>query len=484
MGQRTLGLILILTLTAGAATVKVGWREPDGRRSIQTLDLEEYTVAALNGEAGVFTSLAALEAQAITIRTFARANAGRHSAEGYDFCDTTHCQRLLRGPAPARVRAAVEATSGLILWARGRPAEVFFHRNCGGRTEDAGAIWPGASRPWLPVQTDEACARLAPREWSARIGWTDLAQALGVAKIRTLRVASRTPSGRVATLGSDAGPIDAERLHLAVGRALGWNYLKSRFYDVHIEGEAAVFAGHGSGHGVGLCQDGAEARGRAGESMDRILAFYFPGTKLAVNAQGFVWKELRGERVVLRGESPRGDLLTACERALSAAEHRTGFVEQSEIRVVVYPTLDAYRDATGEPGFVAASTRGQTIRLQPVERLRAKNSVDATLLHEMLHVLVEERGGIRLPRWFVEGLVVTLGGENVGPAAWTPQVERVLASPRDETQLRAAYAAAAGRVRELMARHGRETVLGWVVSGLPAGMDGTITPEGKSPAIR
>ncbi len=484
MGQRTLGLILILTLTAGAATVKVGWREPGGRRSIQTSDLEEYTLAALNGEAGVFTSAAALEAQAITIRTFARVNAGRHRAEGYDFCDTPHCQRLLRGPAPARVRAAVEATSGLILWARGRPAEVFFHRNCGGRTEDAGAIWPGASRPWLPVQTDDACARLTPREWTARITLKELAQALGLKRIGSLRVASRTPSGRVATLGSDAGPIDAERLHLAVGRALGWNYLKSRLYDVHMEGEAAVFAGQGSGHGVGLCQDGAEARGRAGESMDQILAFYFPGTTVAVNAQGFVWNQLRGERVVLRAESPRADLLTSCERALSAAERRTGFVAQSEIRVFVYPTLDAYRDATGEPGFVAASTRGRTIRLQPEERLRAKGAVDATLLHEMLHVLVEEKEGNRLPLWFVEGLVVTLGGENVGPAAWTPQVERVLASPRDETQLRAAYAASAGRVRELISRHGRETVLGWVVSGLPAGIDGAVTPAVKPPAIR
>ena len=475
MGQRTLALILGLAVTASAATVKVGWREPGGRRSIQTLDLEDYTAAALNGEAGVFTSPAALEAMAIAIRTFARVNAGRHRAEGYDFCDTTHCQRLLRGPAPTRVRAAVEATQGLILWARGRPAEVFFHRNCGGMTEDAGAIWPGASRTWLPVQSDETCARLGPRDWTARIALTELARALGRPQIRALRVASRTRSGRVATLWSDVGPLDAEQVHLAVGRALGWQYLKSRLYDVHIEGTEAVFTGRGSGHGVGLCQDGAEARGHASQTAEQILAFYFPGTRVSVNAQGFVWKELRGERVVLRGESPAGNLLAACERALSEAERRTGFTARAGVRVVVYPTLDTYRDATGEPGFVWASTRGATIRLQPVERLIARSSLESTLLHEMLHVLLEQRAANHLPHWFVEGLVVTLSGEPTQPATWTPDMERILAAPRDEAQLRAAYAGAAARVRNLIARRGQAVVLGWVETGLPAGIDHPIT---------
>jgi stage II sporulation protein D len=303
----------------------------------------------------------------------------------------------------------------------------------------------------------------------------DLAQALGRPQIRTLRLASLTPSGRVAILDSDAGPIDAEQLHLAVGRALGWNYLKSRLYEVHIEGSEAVFAGRGSGHGVGLCQDGAEARGQASQTAEQILAFYFPGTRVAVNAQGFVWKELRGERVVLRSESPQGNLLVACERALPVAEQRTGFAARSSVRVVVYPTLDTYRDATGEPGFVLASTRGATIRLQPVDRLLAKNALDSTLLHEMLHVLLDQRTARCLPRWFVEGLVVTLSGESLPVAAWKPDVERILAAPGGEAQLRTAYAAAAGRVRNLIAGHGREVVLGWVQTGLPAGIDRQVT---------
>ena len=54
-------------------------------------------------------------------------------------------------------------------------------------------------------------------------------------------------------------------------------------------------------------------------------------------------------------------------------------------------------------------------------------------------------------------------------------MERILAAPRDEAQLRAAYAACAARVRALIASHGRETVIGWIQSGLPPEIDRATT---------
>ena len=41
-----------------------------------------------------------------------------------------------------------------------------------------------------------------------------------------------------------------------------------------------VFSGKGFGHGVGLCQAGALARLRAGDSPEEVLEHYFPGTTL------------------------------------------------------------------------------------------------------------------------------------------------------------------------------------------------------------
>jgi stage II sporulation protein D len=41
-----------------------------------------------------------------------------------------------------------------------------------------------------------------------------------------------------------------------------------------------VIDGAGAGHGVGLCQWGAVGRARAGQDYQRILAAYYPGTRL------------------------------------------------------------------------------------------------------------------------------------------------------------------------------------------------------------
>ena len=74
----------------------------------------------LAGEAARDSQPAALEALAITIRTFALANPGRHRADGFDLCDQTHCQ-VLRTATAATDRTA-QATAGRILIRDGAPA--------------------------------------------------------------------------------------------------------------------------------------------------------------------------------------------------------------------------------------------------------------------------------------------------------------------------------------------------------------------------
>jgi stage II sporulation protein D len=44
-----------------------------------------------------------------------------------------------------------------------------------------------------------------------------------------------------------------------------------------------IFEGHGSGHGVGLSQNGAYNRSRVGQEYKEILSFYYPGTVIETN---------------------------------------------------------------------------------------------------------------------------------------------------------------------------------------------------------
>ena len=67
---------------------------------------------------------------------------------------------------------------------------------------------------------------------------------------------------------------------LTSGGRIGTEGLQSSFFYVTKNGEQIVFKGCGWGHGVGLCQEGAQGRALAGQSASQILQHYYPGTVL------------------------------------------------------------------------------------------------------------------------------------------------------------------------------------------------------------
>jgi peptidoglycan hydrolase-like amidase len=129
------------------------------------MPLEEYVEGVLAGESSIFTSAEALKAMAVVARTYAVANLGRHRSEGFDFCDTTHCQDLRLAARSERLRAAAEATEAELVWFQGAPALTFYHRHCGGMTEDAHDVWPAIHEPYLRRQTDTFCLAKGRAEW-------------------------------------------------------------------------------------------------------------------------------------------------------------------------------------------------------------------------------------------------------------------------------------------------------------------------------
>lgn len=257
------------------------------------MPLEEYVAGVVAGEGAGFTSQESLKAMAVAARTFAMHFRGRHRAEGFDLCDTTHCQDLHLGAISARMRAAAEATRGEMLWYGGRPAAAYHHRHCGGWTEDAQVVWPDAAAPYLQARKDPYCLARDPGRWSTGIAKRDLAHALAAshlaapARLDSLSIVERSSSGRAVRLrlaGPEAVELRAPDLRFAVGRALGWEKIPSDLYNVLDTGDAFVFEGSGAGHGVGMCQTGAAELGARGRTYREILAFYYPGTTLGTTA--------------------------------------------------------------------------------------------------------------------------------------------------------------------------------------------------------
>jgi stage II sporulation protein D len=448
-----------------------------------SMPLEEYVAAVLAAEAGNFDSEQALQAMAVAARTFAVHFRARHKGEAFDFCDTTHCQDFHLSAVDNRVRAAVDATEGEMLWYQGATAATYYHQNCGGRTADKNDVWPGGRLPYLRAQVDPYCSRQNSGHWQTSISKSDIGKALTASALdvpshwRTLEIQSRSQAGRVVKLrlvgdGSADETISASTFRFAIDRLLGWSQIRSDLYELHNPGEQIVFSGRGSGHGVGMCQTGAVQMGHEGKSYRDILAFYYPGTVLGLSAQGLAWQVQSGERLELISTHDKQDarLIAVGERLMREAEDKTGMKFDFRPRLKVYPTLASFRDSTGEAGWVAASSRGSTIRLQPSDALESRGVLDSTLRHEMLHQLIESHAKDGLPVWFREGLVLCLARN---PSAHTEeiplaQLEASITHSQTREQIEQAYNAARGEVSAMMEHYGRATVMSWLVRGLPS----------------
>jgi stage II sporulation protein D len=400
---------------------------------------ERYVAGVLAGESSVFRSDEALKAMAVAARTYAAHHRGRHAAEGFDFCATTHCQRVDLDAVTDRLSGAASATEGELLWKEGRPALTLYSLDCG---RDPGSLtWTWRAEAGRVVEALERSQLRAPGD------------------LRAIEVVQRNASGRALTLamvGSKTVRINAESFRLAVGREIGWNTVRSDLYEVR----GLVFQGRGAGHGAGLCQRGADQMGVEGRGYREILAISYPGTVLGVTARGISWQRLCGSAVCLMTTNPSSDrgVLATAERLAQGLPWPVSGVE-----VRVYPDVDTFRDATGEPGWVAAHTSGKRVHVQPAAKLAS--ALEKTLRHELLHVAIEAQAGAELPVWFHEGLALYLEGGVRGTAAIPNDVD--LRRTGDAAAVRRAYGQAGRAVAGLVARYGETTVLGWVRRGLP-----------------
>jgi SpoIID/LytB domain protein len=476
-----IGLFLVastpVSSTDNTSTIelRIGTAQAGGTYAVVTVPLEAYVARVLTAEALPDSRPAALEALAITIRTYALANLGRHGSDGFDLCDETHCQ-VMRAATTATERAAA-ATSGRILIDRGAPASVFYSASCGGRTEVPSAVWPGEpDRPFLPTQDDDAC-RGAP-VWATELASNDLFRSFRAAgfrgdRLRDLKILSRNSSGRVARLrleGLQPDEISGQDLRVVVGRTLGWQHIKSTAFDLTRTPDGYRLRGHGSGHGVGLCVIGSARRAEAGEKADDILHRYFPGLPIAQPPDAFLASAARKLEASspaddrARPESPASaarvvsDMLIALPPAdepqrgsiidltAEAREElaRTLGVAAPALTLRFHSTADSYERATALPWFTSGAVVGGAIHLLPVAALRDRGVLERTIRRELVRVMTAGALSTR-PLWVREGAAVYFADQPPTSNAHDRQAAAVsqrVACPEDSDLLRPVSAGA------------------------------------------
>ena len=401
---------------SGARTVAVGHV---GTRQVTAVPLEIYVARVLAGEAEPNAPPGALEAHAVAIRTFAVANMGRHRRDGFDLCDSTHCQ-VVRASTPG-TRLAAHATAGRVLTYEGAIVEVVYSASCGGRSENASAIWSGRSVPYLTSVVDDVHDDDVP--WRLTLPLDDIRRQLvrhgfTGARLTGLDVESRTASDRVARLrvpGLRPDVVSGEQFRAILGPTV----VRSTAFSVIEHGSAVDLVGRGYGHGVGMCVIGAGRRARRGEDASAILSFYYPG--LVQQPLGGLSGRPVAQPLPSAGDVParvatalaprpvavnvRGsaspvtaiDLEQMATRLHGALSVQLG-TSVPGVTVELHTTMEAYRAATRRPWWESSAIRGTTIDLAPATVLAQREGLEFALRQAMAQVFVTEALAAR-PAW-------------------------------------------------------------------------------------
>ena len=253
---------------------------------VEHADLETYLYGVLPYEMSYSWPLEALKAQAVAARTYTLKTLENVKNKYFDLYSDVRSQMYKGGGKQyPSVKTAVDATKSKVLTYNGKLFYTYYHGNCGGATDDVTSWNPTATS--IKPLSGASCAYdshsksfswkqdIAPskvKNYAAQVGLSG--------NLKTLKVIHKTHTGRATqfllrtTKGSKV--VSCNKFRLATG-------LKScKITKISLHANSVHFEGHGYGHGIGMCQDGANGMAKAGKTYEQILHQYYPGSKLTV----------------------------------------------------------------------------------------------------------------------------------------------------------------------------------------------------------
>jgi len=280
---------------------------------VHEVPLEEYLSGVIAKELYNSWGPATHRAQAVAARSYALCSMAMYgAARHYDVLSDERSQAWIGATTHRKSLDAVAATRGQVLVFQGLVVPAYYSSCCGGASASAQGtiespilhdIAPLAARgrdrepccDWSPNYRWQnrldvgAFARTLPK-WARVEGYPLLARVNGV---RRVAIAQRNDAGRPTRYSiTDAGgreyEVEAERLRWAfnadpanpAAMRPSKERVKSAFFEPLVAGGEIVLTGRGFGHGVGMCQFGAEGMARKGAKSEAILSRYYPGARI------------------------------------------------------------------------------------------------------------------------------------------------------------------------------------------------------------
>jgi len=266
-------------------------------KRIVAMNLEDYVKGVVAAEMPAEFELDALKAQAVSARTYAVKNmivfggSGVADQPGADVSTDYHQnQAFLREEQLkerwgknyerywGKVSQAVAETRGQVVTYNGEFINAVFHSTSGERTASAKEVW-GIDYPYLvsvPCSWDQKSPRYHDKK---EFSLAEVEKLLGA----ETQVVTAVQNGSGATQvidKTDSGRIDQIRIGnkmlsgVTVRDKLD---LRSNNFTVELQGDKMIFNTIGYGHGVGLCQYGANGMAKEGYDYRKIITTYYTG---------------------------------------------------------------------------------------------------------------------------------------------------------------------------------------------------------------
>lgn len=260
-------------------------KKESGFDVINRVELEDYLKGVIPREMNHLWPSSALRAQAIASRSFAVHEALRRKGKEYDLTADSFSQ-VYGGKTSEKWRTtrAVEATRGKVLEYKGKIFPAYFHSCCGGHTENAARLWNEGLAPLKGTRC--SWCRWSPHfRWMTRISTKEILKKLkgkgyDIKRIDSIKTGKRDASGRVEYVSLKSGNRWLEIKTNDFCSAVGRKSLRSSKFRIKKYPFFYLFSGHGWGHGVGMCQWGAFGLALRWWNYKKILAYYYPGTKI------------------------------------------------------------------------------------------------------------------------------------------------------------------------------------------------------------
>lgn len=253
------------------------------------LAVDKYLYGVMASEVPASWPIESLKAQAIASRTYFLYKKIRRLTEAFDVRSDIMDQVFsLKSKKHKKIMQAVNKTHDWILVDK-KTKKIFpayFHADCGGHTSTEQQVWRLAASANRGVK-DSVCRKAKKNNWSISIAKDVLMSHLqkmfflpSGTKLKYVlpRVIKNNRAHFVDFIFSHNlyKRISANELR----KVLGFAKLRSTHFKVENRWDRFIFSGRGFGHGVGMCQWGAQRWARRGRKFHQILRHYYPNSKL------------------------------------------------------------------------------------------------------------------------------------------------------------------------------------------------------------